>query len=651
MSPQQTQLHQDQRADGPRPRIFMVGRDFHGWALDTEFDMTKKALERFAEVVDAPDDADVAHTVWPEQTFIPFDLEDGVGGLPLIAALNNDPWRLAQHPDYLDFADRHYTVVAQSHMAAAKSRAMGLDPVYEVPLIADFDTYNAIEPDDPVLDAFAERWDIPREKYLIGLFQRDSSGDDLDRIRVQKGTDVFLASVRDVVRREGGDRVHIVIGGPRRHWLRRRLQDEGIPYTYVGEETDEDDNLTNHLDDETMNLLFNIVDLYFIPTRWEGAPRQLLNVTSCRRKLLSMPVGAVPDLLEPECIVDDVVAAADKILHDIRHDSLAPMVPVHAKRVEERHSVAAAAPAWEKVYADVLAEDRARIREDPRRMRPIMRKPLWARALGRAQRTLVRRKTRPQISYWPSDTKSVLALPEPVLDALAERSELHHQDLNASLHVVDPGKGQQKQLARLASGSSTRRVIVRVSPDPDTWPGLQNVAGQDDRFVFLFPDAHRRKAYCETIGKPNRSLMAAPTYGDVVRPGSGQQVAVSATEDRLRRLPDLGRPIIAATPETWHALPVPEARNRLAGCGVLVAGPGTSHELIALAWHEGIPIVHDADVVWDEAAINARIRADSAKDVPDLVERVFTHHESYTSIIAPTPPGEIAANIVACLQR
>ena len=76
------------------------------------------------------------------------------------------------------------------------------------------------------------QWSIPLDKYLIGNFHRDSAGADLTRPKFMKGADVFLEVVSTLHRL--GHPVHILLAGPRRHYLRRALQERGVPFTFVG---------------------------------------------------------------------------------------------------------------------------------------------------------------------------------------------------------------------------------------------------------------------------------------------------------------------------------------------------------------------------------------------------------------------------------
>ena len=53
-------------------------------------------------------------------------------------------------------------------------------------------------------------------------------------------------------------------------WIRSRLQELGIPYTFVGTAIEGSDDIgVNILPRRTLNLLYNLIDLYAVTSRWE----------------------------------------------------------------------------------------------------------------------------------------------------------------------------------------------------------------------------------------------------------------------------------------------------------------------------------------------------------------------------------------------
>src|SRR3546814_10800177 len=79
------------------------------------------------------------------------------------------------------------------------------------------------------LSALRDRYEIPSGRYLIGSFQRDSVASDLVSPKLVKGPDVFCEIIRQAM--DLGAPVHVVLAGPRRTWIRRRLQARSEEHT------------------------------------------------------------------------------------------------------------------------------------------------------------------------------------------------------------------------------------------------------------------------------------------------------------------------------------------------------------------------------------------------------------------------------------
>lgn len=624
-----------------RVKVHLVGRDGIGWALDTEFALAKQALQRFADVVEAPQQADVLHTVWPEATHLAFDPEEGLGGLPVVAALNNDPFHIAHQPGFLDFAKRHYRLLAQSTLAQRRFRHLGLDAAY-VPTVADLASYRPMTRDDPALDALASQWGIPRDKYLVGLLQRDGSGADVRKFRAQKGPDVFLAVMREVVRRAGRERVHVLLGGPRRHWLRSRLEEHRIPFTFVGEVLEGEDNHVNILDAPTMNLLYNLLDLYVIPTRWDGGPRGVVDIVACKRKVVSVPTGSTPDLLEPACVADDIIELAARIVQDLRHDLLAPTVDAQHARLLREHTVEAVSRRLEAVYAELPGIGR----RPPRRvLRPLAHRSLPRRALGRALRTVRawRPSPRRRVALWSSAPEAVEALPPAVQAALAARADVVPGPAESASHIVDAGPGQAEAL-RDALTRHGQRVVVRVPSTRSSWASLAMAAGQTRDVALAFPHGDALGDFVAAF--PGAYRRAVVPCAFTPRATARREGLVLATDPGL---------VEGLTAAGLHSLVLPTRDRRdvlatsLAGAEVLVAGPEVPSELLHLALACGTIVVHDAAAPWDESSVNGRLTYERAKEAPALARRALEHAEAYRAIIPPTEPSEAVQGLLACL--
>ncbi|XCN73763.1 MAG: hypothetical protein Q3M24_03125 [Candidatus Electrothrix aestuarii] len=337
-------------------RIHVIGKD--AWALGTEDRLARFCLSTFASIVENEAEADFIHTVDVEDTAARIYRGDFVPTKPIVGAVNNHPTRLVEWPGFLHTAQQYMSLVPQSSLAAADMDRLGISYPGQVRIATDAESYRVLPRNEPDFVHFQRQIDIPDDVYLIGLLQRDSEGRDLTVPKRQKGPDIFLGLMRLLYKRlpeNTGKKVHVLLGGPRRHWIRQALEQHAIPYTFVGKDILGDDYPENILDKPTMCMLYNMLDLYVIPTRWEGAPRQVFDVLECGKRIISTPVGIAPDILSPECIFSSLTQGVDIIMRDIECGFLDEFVEPGKRRIEELHSIESVGHEWEKVYTKLRA--------------------------------------------------------------------------------------------------------------------------------------------------------------------------------------------------------------------------------------------------------------------------------------------------------
>ncbi|MEX5215251.1 MAG: glycosyltransferase [Nitrospiraceae bacterium] len=327
-----------------KPKVFLTGGDGIGWALDEDIRLTRKALEEFAELTELAK-CEVVHSVWwePLLAMSPDDL----AGKRIFCHMSGEPFRYLSLPRHRHAADVVDSWITQTKQATRQCSAVGLPHAF-IPYTTDVEVFHRLPDRHESLQEFCRQWKIPNDRYLIGSFHRDSAGFDLTIPKRVKGPDI-LAEVIGALHRRGCP-VHLVLAGPRRHWIRQRLDQWGIPYTFVGHITQEDDYARNFLPRETLNVLYNVLDLYLVSSRSEGGPRSLMEAAAAQCKLLSTPVGLAEDLLDPACIYTSPVEAAALIERDIEKNLLAGTVRRHYERVMTHHRPQAAVPLFLHLY-------------------------------------------------------------------------------------------------------------------------------------------------------------------------------------------------------------------------------------------------------------------------------------------------------------
>jgi hypothetical protein len=83
--------------------------------------------------------------------------------------------------------------------------------------------------------------------------------------------------------------------------------------TFVGEERAGDDYGVNILPRETLNLLYHVLDVCLIPSRWEGGPHAVLEAALAGCGILSSRVGIARDILPEACLFDSCDDAVAKL--------------------------------------------------------------------------------------------------------------------------------------------------------------------------------------------------------------------------------------------------------------------------------------------------------------------------------------------------
>lgn len=328
-------------------KVFLTGGDGIGWAVDEDLRLTGEALGTTVDLTDL-DACDVVHSVWWEGlTLLP---QEKLRGKRIVCAVPGEPFRYFQVPAHQQAMSMVGCWMTHTSQAYKEMKGLGIETTV-IPYLIDVNTFKPLPEHDPELAALKSRLGLPSDSYLIGSFQRDTEGADLKSPKMVKGPDVFVEVLRILQRR--GLRFHVVLAGPRRHWMIRTLTDLGLPFTYVGQVVETDDLETNSLPRATLNLLYDLLDLYVVASRSEGGPHAILEAAAARCKLISSPVGMAEDVLEPLCIFRCAPDAADLIEQDMTSNTLGNTVEAHFARVHRNHCPESVTTLFERFYQQV----------------------------------------------------------------------------------------------------------------------------------------------------------------------------------------------------------------------------------------------------------------------------------------------------------
>ena len=314
-------------------RVHLTSGDEAGWALDEDLRLLRGSLADECSFTPlAP--AEIVHAVW-WQRLLRFSRRD-FRGKHVLCYADNAPFYYVSEPDFLKARSLVTHWIARSREAVAQFAALGIESRF-APYTFDPEIFRPLAPDDATVRALAEKWRVPADKYVIANFHRDTEGGDLVSPKLQKGPDAFLEIVAQL--HGEGAPVHVLLAGPRRFYLRTQLAQRGVPFTFIGEDTQgRDDYAVNILPRTTLNALYALADLHIISSRWEGGPHSVLESAAARCKVISTPVGIAPDVLAPECLFSDILAACEIIRRDMREDTLGAFTGTHFQRAHENHT-------------------------------------------------------------------------------------------------------------------------------------------------------------------------------------------------------------------------------------------------------------------------------------------------------------------------
>jgi len=126
---------------------------------------------------------------------------------------------------------------------------------------------------------------LPNDKIIIGSFQKDGQGwGEGLKPKLEKGPDIFC----DVVEKMSKEKnIHILLTGPARGYVKKRLDEIGVSYTH--------NYIKNYL-----NIVdyYNCLDLYLVTSRAEGGPKAILESMATGVPFITTDVGLVSDILE-----------------------------------------------------------------------------------------------------------------------------------------------------------------------------------------------------------------------------------------------------------------------------------------------------------------------------------------------------------------
>lgn len=184
---------------------------------------------------------------------------------------------------------------------------------------------------------------ISPDAFVIGSFQKDGTGwGDGMEPKLIKGPDIFadtLAALRGTI-----PGLHVLLSGPARGYIRKRLADLDIPCTHR--------NLDHYPD---IHRLYHALDAYLVSSRQEGGPKAVLESMASGVPLVTTRVGQAMDLVRDGhnghiTDVEDVSGLTDRLLHLFRHSENTPALLSEARKTAEALDYPQLDPLWARLF-------------------------------------------------------------------------------------------------------------------------------------------------------------------------------------------------------------------------------------------------------------------------------------------------------------
>ncbi len=138
-------------------------------------------------------------------------------------------------------------------------------------------------------DSIRKKFNLPDDSFLVGSFQRDSEGNNPNKAKYIKGPDQFIEIVRYL--KTINKNLEVVLTGKRRDYIVSELKKYNIGY-YIFEMTDF----------ESLNEIYNCIDLYIVASRIEGGPQAIMECAITKTPIISTDVGIASEILSPKSI-------------------------------------------------------------------------------------------------------------------------------------------------------------------------------------------------------------------------------------------------------------------------------------------------------------------------------------------------------------
>lgn len=212
------------------------------------------------------------------------------------------------------------------------------DKIVVIPLGIDTEKYFSVGQEEK--EFLRKKYNIPKDTWVIGSFQKDGNGwGEGNDPKLIKGPDVFCDVVEQLAKKE---KVFVLLSGPARGYVKKRLEKAGIAYRHFVFENPDD-----------VAELYRLLDIYIVASREEGGPKALLEAMASGIPIISTCVGMAPDIIYNEkngllCKVDDTDALTENARRIISDCELRRLLVCEGLKTAKKYDLSAIVKRYEE---------------------------------------------------------------------------------------------------------------------------------------------------------------------------------------------------------------------------------------------------------------------------------------------------------------
>jgi len=287
-------------------KIYIDGYDNIGWSVDQDANHIKSYIESLNYTsTDKWWNSKIVHNTWWDNILIKQNKYMNIFHKKIIVTCSNfiDP-----SSEHFDRNDKFIKVkkIANAWIAPSSKQYnilynLGLN-VFYLPFSIDLSLFNYKQASkQSICKKYNLDYKMIENRIVIGSFQRDSIGNDLNKPKWQKNPELLIELLKGL----DPKRYILLLVGPRRHYVLNQCKKHNISYLYVGKEMGEDDLSINSQDITSMPDFYRLTDLYLITSLSEGGPKAAIEATAMKTFVMSTDVGLSMDFIDNNFIFNN----------------------------------------------------------------------------------------------------------------------------------------------------------------------------------------------------------------------------------------------------------------------------------------------------------------------------------------------------------